>query len=205
MALFEKFKKPRLEAVIAALGNPGREYAKNRHNAGFLCADQLCENAGVALKRAKFSALVTELTLKGHRTLLLLPQTYMNLSGKSVWEAMSFYRLPPEKLIVLVDDIHLPCGMIRVRTHGSAGGHKGLKSISEALHSEAYTRVRIGVGAPQSAEQQSDFVLGDFTKSEQEKVTASFACAEDALRLILDGNTAEAMNRYNHKAPPNES
>lgn len=196
--LFSKFKKSGVEYVVAALGNPGKKYENTRHNAGFLCAVYLLKKLGADLRRARFHALTGEVTLAGKRVLLLLPQTYMNRSGESVREALAFYKLPPEKLVVLSDDIHLPVGGLRIRKSGSAGGHNGLRSIQDHLKSEAYARIRIGVGEPSGAgDEQIDWVIGDFTKADQAVLPAVFEDACQALELVLDGRTDEAMNHYN--------
>ena len=136
----------------------------------------------------------------GHRVLLLLPQTYMNRSGLSVHEALEFYKLPPENLIVLSDDIHLPVGGLRIRKSGSAGGHNGLRDIINQVKSENFARIRIGVGEPAGpGEEQIDWVIGDFSAADKKKLPAVFDSALAALSLILDGRADEAMNRYNKK------
>ncbi len=199
MPLFS-FKKPSVDFVVAALGNPGKKYENSRHNAGFLAAAFWMDALSLTPKRARFHALCAEVETENRRGLILLPQTYMNESGLSVAEAMRFYRLPAEKLIVLSDDIHLPCGMIRVRTGGSDGGHNGLKSIIAHLKSDAFSRVRIGVGEPKSPEEQIDWVLSDFSKADRQLLIAeTFPHVCDALSLLLQNNPTEAMNRYNHK------
>ena len=194
------FGKQKIEYVVAALGNPGKKYENTRHNAGFLCAAYLLDREKSFIRRARFHALTAELTLSSKRVLLLLPQTYMNLSGNSVGEAMRFYHLPPENLIVISDDIHLPVGAMRVRKSGSAGGHNGLRNIIAALGSDAFTRIRIGVGEPPEAgQEQIDWVTGDFSKADQKALVPVFEHACAALDLILAGKTDEAMNQYNRK------
>lgn len=196
--LFSKLKKSGVEHVVAALGNPGKKYENTRHNAGFLCAAYLLKSVGADVRRARFHALTAELTLAGKRVLLLLPQTYMNRSGESVREALAFYKLPPEKLVVLSDDIHLPVGGLRIRKSGSAGGHNGLRSIREHLKSDAYARIRIGVGEPSGAgDEQIDWVLGDFSKADQQTLLSVFDDACKALELILNDDCDGAMNRFN--------
>ncbi len=198
--LFSKFKKSGVEYVVAALGNPGKKYENTRHNAGFLCAAALLKREGADLRRARFHALTGELTLSGKRVLLLLPQTYMNRSGQSVREALAFYKLPPERLIVLSDDIHLPVGGLRIRKSGSAGGHNGLRNIIDCIGSDAFARVRIGVGEPKGpGEEQIDWVIGDFSKEDQKRLTGVFDDALSALDLLVQDKCDEAMNRYNKK------
>lgn len=198
--LFSKRKKSGVDYVIAALGNPGKKYENTRHNAGFLCAAALLSREGADVRRARFHALTTELTLGDRRVLLLLPQTYMNRSGESVREALAFYKLPPERLVVLSDDIHLPVGSLRIRKSGSAGGHNGLRNIADHLKSENFARVRIGVGEPKGpGEEQIDWVIGDFSKADQKALLPVFEAACSALDLIVDERIEEAMNRYNRK------
>lgn len=199
--LFSKYKKGGVDFVIAALGNPGKKYENTRHNAGFLCAAYLLKREGQQIGRARFHALTADFSLAGKRVLLLLPQTYMNHSGQSVREALDYYRLPPEKLIVLSDDIHLPVGGLRIRPSGSAGGHNGLRSVEKHLGSQNYIRVRIGVGEPAApGEEQIDWVVGDFSKADQRALPEVFDAACRALDTIVQGQTAEAMNRYNRKS-----
>ena len=199
--LFSKFKKSGVEYVVAALGHPGKKYENTRHNAGFLCAAYLLKELGEDVRRARFHALTAELTLGGHRVLLLLPQTYMNRSGESVREALSFYKLPPEKLVVISDDIHLPVGGLRIRKGGSAGGHNGLRSINDHIKSENYARIRIGVGEPKGpGDEQIDWVIGDFSKADQAILPAVFDDACRALSLLVDESADEAMSRYNKRS-----
>ncbi len=198
MPLFSKFQKQPFDYVIAALGNPGPKYENTRHNAGYLCAAYLLKELGKDIRRVRFHAMTAEISLGDKRVLLLLPQTYMNNSGQAVAEAMSFYKLPPEKLIVLSDDIHLPVGALRIRKNGSAGGHNGLRSIESHLHSQNYARVRIGVGEPTGAgEEQVNWVIGDFSKADRLVLPKVFERAVAALNLIVADRTDEAMNRYN--------
>lgn len=198
--LFSKLKKSGVEYVIAALGNPGKKYENTRHNAGFLCAAALLKREGADIRRARFHALTATLELSGRRVLLLLPQTYMNRSGQSVREAMEFYKLPPEKLIVLSDDIHLPVGGLRIRARGSAGGHNGLRDIISHIKSEEFVRIRIGVGEPKGpGEEQIDWVIGDFSKADQKALVPVFEDVVSALDLLVEGRVEEAMSRYNKR------
>ena len=200
--LFEKISadrrvQPGVEWIIAGLGNPGREYAKHRHNAGFLAVGTLAERLGVTVDRARFRGLTARASVEGRPVLLLCPQTYMNSSGISVREAADFYKVPPEKILVLVDDIYLPPGRVRVRRKGSDGGHNGLESIIYQLGSDAFPRIRIGVGNKPAAYDLADWVLSDFTDAEVPDVIRAIGTACDGIPLILDGKIDEAMQRCN--------
>ena len=151
--------------IIAGLGNPGEKYANTRHNAGFIAIDYLAEKLGVRVDRVKFHALVGECELGGKRVLLMKPETFMNSSGVAIGEAAAFYKIPPENVIVLHDEISFDAGVIRIRRKGSAGGHNGLKSIIEHLSSEGFPRIKIGVGQKPSPDYDLvDWVLGKFPK-----------------------------------------
>lgn len=189
-------KKP--EWMVVGLGNPGREYERTRHNAGFLCMDEIARRCGVRVDRAKFHALVAQTEIAGHGVLLMLPQTFMNASGEAVREAAAFYKIPPEHIIVLVDDIYLEPARLRVRKNGSAGGHNGLKSIIFQLNSDAFPRVRIGVGAKPHPEMElMDWVLSRFTDSDLQKLAAAFPVAADAVETIIAGNPDAAIQKAN--------
>lgn len=189
-----------IDFIVAALGNPGRKYENTRHNAGFLCAAYLLRKHARDALRVRFHALTAELDIAGRRVLLLLPQTYMNRSGESVGEAMRFYKLDPSQLCVLVDDIHLPVGALRVRGAGSAGGHNGLRSIESHLSSQDYARIRIGVGEPAGAgQEQIDWVIGDFTAADKKRLPSVFEDACHALELIVAGELSRAQNTCNRK------
>ncbi len=202
--LFEKIKSPReasagsIEYIVAGLGNPGREYEYTRHNAGFLAADKIAEDAGVKISRLKFKSLTAEVTLGGHRCLLMKPSTYMNLSGQAVCEAMEFYKLPPEKLIVLFDDVSLEPGKIRIRRKGSDGGHNGIKNIIYLSGSDNIMRVKIGVGKkPDPRYNLADWVLSKFTNDEFAMLEKALCNVSSAVSLMVNGNIDLAMNRYN--------
>ncbi|MDR2420619.1 MAG: aminoacyl-tRNA hydrolase [Oscillospiraceae bacterium] len=184
--------------IAAFLGNPGFRYAGTRHNAGFMVCDALAEKLGIKVDRLKFKALTASADIGGQRTLLMKPQTFMNLSGDAVREAMKFYKIPPERLLAVSDDVSLPRGKLRLRRGGSAGGHNGLRDIIEKCGGEGFPRLKIGVGAPENAEMDlADYVLGAFSGSEREEMERAAALAAEAvIRAISDGTDA-AMRLYN--------
>ena len=148
MAFFSRNKAPSgpAEFIIAALGNPGKKYEMTRHNAGFIFADMLAEKHGVSVNKIQFKAVTGLIDLAGHKCLLMKPQTFMNLSGEAVRQAAQFYKIPPENIIVVFDDISLPCGKLRIRRKGSDGGHNGMKNIIYQLNSDKCPRIKLGVG-----------------------------------------------------------
>lgn len=187
-----------VSAIVACLGNPGREYLMTRHNAGFMCAGILCEKLSERLTRSRFSSLCSDMTYNGIRFLLMKPQTFMNNSGQAVREASAFYKIPPEKIIVVSDDITLDVGKIRIRNKGSDGGQKGLRSIIYQLGSEEFPRVRVGVGKKPSADYDTAaWVLSDIPVSERQLFYDALTKAADAVLMLLEGRNAEAMNLYN--------
>jgi len=188
--------------VIVGLGNPGVEYTKTRHNAGFMVLDRLAaRHAPRAIARSRFQGLTieAEITTQGQteRVLLLKPMTYMNLSGRSVAEAARFYKIDPtQDLLVVVDDVALPCGQIRIRSSGGAGGHNGLADIERSFASDAYARCRVGVDAPGQIP-QADYVLGRFTDEQWPAVDRAMNNAADAAELWVFQGVDAAMNRFN--------
>ncbi len=184
--------------MIVGLGNPGKKYEVTKHNAGFLCIDLLAQNLGVKIDRLKFKALVTDARINGKRCLLMKPQTFMNLSGESVRDAATFFKLPPERIIVIFDDINLEPGRLRIRRKGSDGGHNGIKSIIYQLASDAFPRIKLGVGAKPSPEfDLASWVLMPFTKEQLSELRKAADNACEAIALMVDGKTDEAMSRYN--------
>ena len=184
--------------LIAGLGNPGREYEKTRHNTGFLALDALSKALGVRVNKPKFQGEVGVCEYKGKRLILLKPQTYMNASGLSVEPCAHFYKIPPERIIVIFDDISLPVGRIRVRKSGSAGGHNGLKSIIARLGGENFPRIRIGVGAkPRPDYDLADWVLGKFPPEDAKAMADRYPDLEAAAKLIMDGKLGLAQSKYN--------
>jgi peptidyl-tRNA hydrolase, PTH1 family len=188
--------------LIVGLGNPGSQYEKTRHNAGFLVIDRLADrHARGNPVRARFNAAVAEASIKGEQCLLMKPTTFMNRSGQAVAEAVRFYKLDPSRdLLVVVDDVALPCGTIRVRPGGGAGGHNGLSDIQRLLGSDAYPRLRIGIDAKPAFMDQADYVLGRFSDEQWALVQPAIERAADAGEVFISTGLDAAMNQFN--APP---
>lgn len=192
------FSKPACDWMIVGLGNPGDNYARTRHNAGFRAVDALAAELGVRIDRAKFRGLYVQASWQGRKLVLLKPQTFMNESGLSVMDAARFYKLPPERIVVLFDDISLDVGRLRVRADGSAGGHNGIKSIIGCLNSQSFPRVKIGVGAkPHPDYDLADWVLSNFTKPEETLLAPALERAGQAALALIDGGIEAAANRFN--------
>ena len=188
--------------LIVGLGNPGKEYEKTRHNCGFRAIDMLAQTLGCKIDKAKFQGLYGQVTYQNRKLFLLKPMTYMNLSGKSVLQLSAYYQIPPQRIIVLFDDISLEPGRLRIRSDGSAGGHNGIKSIISELGSQDFPRVKIGVGAKAHAEQDlADWVLSNFSASEEKALASALERAADAALCIMDSGVPEAANRYNGSHP----
>ena len=186
------------EWLIVGLGNPGPKYDGTRHNAGFMALDWLSDKWGGKVTRAKFQGLYDTVTVDGRKVTLLKPQTFMNLSGHSVGALADFFKIPPQRVIVLCDDVTQAPGKLRIRPSGSAGGHNGLKDIIACLGSQEFPRVRIGVGEkPHPDYDLADWVLGRLSAEDRKALEGRFADVEDAVRLIMDGRLNEAQNRHN--------
>jgi len=184
--------------IAVFLGNPGLRYENTRHNAGFISADIIAKETGVKINRAKFSALTATIKLGGQQVLILKPQTYMNLSGNSVKQAMRYYKLPLDKIVVVSDDVSLPAGKLRVRRQGSAGGHNGLKDIIAKCGSEDFKRIRIGVGAPPNEDyDMADWVLSKLTVEERKLISETALKAAAALEMIIMRSIEDAMAEFN--------
>ena len=186
------------EYLIVGLGNPGLEYAQTRHNAGFMTLDLLAEREHTEIKRMKFKSLCGDAVIAGKRCLLMKPTTYMNNSGQAVAEAMQFYKLPIDHIIVVYDDISLEPSRLRIRRKGSDGGHNGIKSIIYLTGEDTFPRIKLGVGKkPRPDYNLADWVLSRFTKEELEQlhIAAEHAC--ESIALMVNGKIDEAMNRYN--------
>lgn len=184
--------------LIVGLGNPGSEYEKTRHNTGFLAMDILAGKLGCKLNHTRFRAQVGTVAYHGKKLVLVKPQTFMNLSGMAVEPAAHFYKIPPERVIVIFDDISLPVGRLRVRADGSAGGHNGIKSIIHELGSEQFPRVKVGVGAkPHPDYDLADWVLSVVSKDEQPQFRAALSAAADAALAIVDGGCQKAAAQFN--------
>ena len=188
--------------LIVGLGNPGPEYAKTRHNVGFRCLDLLAEKLGVRVDKAKFQGLYGQTDYHGNRLYLLKPLTYMNLSGRSVLQLSAFFQVPPQRIIVLFDDISLEPGRLRVRPNGSAGGHNGIKSIIAELGSQEFPRVKLGVGAkPHPDFDLAAWVLSTFSAQEEKALLVSLENGAQAALTIIDQRTAAAANNFNGSHP----
>lgn len=190
--------------LIAGLGNPGKEYESTRHNAGFMVIDRLAEKLGCAVGTRKFLGFTGSAILGGEKVILLKPQTYMNNSGESIRAAADFYKLKPEQVIIIYDDISLDVGSVRVRAQGSAGGHNGMKSIIAHLGTESYPRVRVGIGDKPPRMDLADYVLSHFTKAELERLEGAVDAAADAAGLLIEKGVQAAMNKYNKVKKPKE-
>ncbi len=195
--MFFQKKSGGVQWLLVCLGNPGKEYANTRHNIGFLAADALEKRTGVKFNKLKYRALTGEVTLGGQRVLVVKPQTYMNLSGEAVKLAGGFYKIPPERILVLYDDVSLPLGKLRIRASGSAGGHNGIKNIIAHLGTDAFPRIKVGVGAPQREDGLVDWVIGSFTASERKVVDEAIDKALDAAACVIEKGVSEAQNRFN--------
>ncbi len=184
--------------IVVFLGNPGPKYAGTRHNVGFMTADK-CEKAtGARISRSRFKALTDQIRVGGEGVLLMKPQTYMNLSGDAVAEAAKFYKIPPEHVIVVSDDVSLPVGKLRIRGKGSAGGHNGLKSIIARLGSDAFPRIKMGVGAPPHPDyDMADWVLGSFKNQDAVDIDAAAARAWEAAESIISVGVEKTQSRFN--------
>ncbi len=186
--------------LIVGLGNPGKDYDRTRHNCGFRAIDILANELGCKIDKGKFQGLYGQTVYNGKKLYLLKPQTYMNLSGRSVLQLSAYFNIPPQRIIVLFDDISLSPGRLRVRSDGSAGGHNGIKSIIEQLGSQEFPRVKIGVGAkPHPDQDLADWVLSTFSASEEKLLTDALKNAGDAALCIMDRGVQEAANRFNGK------
>ena len=188
--------------LIVGLGNPGREYEKTRHNCGFRAIDLLAEKLGCKVDKGRFQGLYGQIMYQGQKLLLLKPLTYMNLSGRSVLQLSAYFQIPPQRIIVLFDDISLEPGRLRIRADGSAGGHNGIKSIIAELGSQDFPRVKIGVGGKTHPEQDlADHVLSTFSASEEKALLSSLERSAEAALCIIDRGVPEAANRFNGSTP----
>ena len=184
--------------IICGLGNPGTKYENTRHNCGFMALDTLAENIGADVKKLRFKSLTADVTIADRHCLLMKPTTFMNNSGEAVVDALNFYKLTTEQLLVMYDDISLDVGRMRIRKKGSDGGHNGIKSIIYLTGSDVFPRIKIGVGAKPNPEYDlAAWVLGMFPKEQGELLEKTFSDAAEAAKLIVAGKTDEAMNKYN--------
>ena len=186
--------------LVVFLGNPGLQYEGTRHNAGFLTADALCKKKNITINRLRFRALTAQTELGGQKVLLMKPQTYMNLSGEAVSQAARFYKIPPERVLVVSDEVSLPIGKLRVRPKGSAGGHNGLKNIIAQLGTEDFPRIRLGVGAPPHPDyDMADWVLSPLRGQDAEEMAKAAARAAEAVECYIEKGPDRTMNLFNTK------
>ncbi len=187
--------------LIVGLGNPGKEYENTRHNTGFKCLDLVSNKLGVSVNRKAFNALIGKTTYKGEQVILMKPQTYMNLSGEAAAQAAKFYKIPPERVLVVSDETALPIGKLRVRSKGSAGGHNGLKSLISCLGTEEFPRIRLGVGAPPHPDyDMADWVLAVPRNEDAVAFSEAAGRAAEAVACYVTEGPERAMNRFNTKA-----
>lgn len=188
------------EYMIVGLGNPGKQYELTRHNAGFLFADLLADKNSTKINKIQFKAVTGIITLGNTKCLLIKPQTFMNNSGEAVREAAAFYKIPPERILVVFDDISLPCGKLRIRRKGSDGGHNGIKSIIYHLNSDAFPRIKLGIGEkPHPDYDLADWVLSTFKKDELALLHDAAENACSAAELIVSGNIEKAMSDFTNR------
>lgn len=188
--------------LIVGLGNPGKEYTATKHNCGFRAIDLIAETLNCKIDKGKFQGLYGQTTYNGTKLYLLKPQTFMNLSGRSVLQLSSYFGIPPQRIIVLFDDISLEPGRIRIRADGSAGGHNGIKSIIAEIGSQDFPRVKIGVGAkPHKDADLADWVLSGFSANEEKAMAVSLKNAADSALCIIEKGVSEAANRFNGSHP----
>ena len=203
--IFDLFKKIESERaplkpithILAGLGNPGKEYEKTRHNAGFMALDLYCQKKSIAVTRSKFNSLTAEADIGGKRVLIMKPQLYMNRSGEAIRDAANFYKIPPENIVVISDDVQLDVGKLRVRRKGSDGGQKGLRDIIYQLSSDAFPRIRIGVGKLPTGGNMVNWVLGKIPSELEGDFSSVLDNAADAIPLLMEGKIEEAMCKYN--------
>ena len=193
------FSKPNIDLCVVGLGNPGKKYERTRHNVGFVLVDDIARELGVSVSRLKHQGTCGQGLVDGKKVLFVKPQTFMNRSGLCVHEVASYYRLPPERVLVICDDVSLDVGKMRIRRKGSHGGHNGLRDIALSLDSENYPRIKIGVGKkPHPDYDLADWVLGKPAAEDRKAIDARYPDAEAACRLLMAGKLAEAQNKYNH-------
>ena len=192
--------------IIAGLGNPTLQYRGTRHNVGFDVIDTLADKYNIAVETRKSRALIGKGIIAGQKVLLVKPQTYMNLSGESIGELVSYYKVDEEQeLLVMYDDVSLDVGQLRIRRKGSAGGHNGIKDIIRHLGTDVFPRIKIGVGEKPKGYDLADYVLGHFSREEREMMEEGYQKAAEAVEMILAGELDEAMNVFNRKAKPKEA
>lgn len=198
IGISDKIKSP--EYIICGLGNPGTRYENTRHNAGFLALDRMSEKMGFKIRKLKFKSLTAEAEINGVKCFLMKPTTYMNKSGEALREAMAFYKIPPEKTVIIFDDITQEVGVVRIRKNGSDGGHNGMKNIIYLTGSDFFPRIKIGVGGkPHPDYDLADWVTSPFKKTEAKELETALDKTAGALEYMVKGETEAAMNKYNGK------
>ncbi len=195
--MFSRNKGTAVEWLIAGLGNPGQKYENTRHNMGFRAVELLAEQKSVKLNKVKFKAAYNLMEFAGTRCLVMKPQTYMNLSGEAVKEAAQFYKIPPERVLVIYDDVSLPVGKLRIRPTGSAGGHNGIKNIIAHLGTQDFPRIKIGTGSPGEEGNMISWVIGVPSQKEREALFEAFQRAVQAAECIIEHGCQRAMNDFN--------
>lgn len=195
--MFSRNKGTAVEWLIAGLGNPGQKYENTRHNMGFRAVELLAEQKSVKLNKVKFKAAYNLMEFAGTRCLVMKPQTYMNLSGEAVREAAQFYKIPPERVLVIYDDVSLPVGKLRIRPTGSAGGHNGIKNIIAHLGTQDFPRIKIGTGSPGEEGNMISWVIGVPSQKEREALFEAFQRAVQAAECIIEHGCQRAMNDFN--------
>lgn len=184
--------------LVVGLGNPDKRYRNTRHNTGFIAVDYMAKQLGVEIGKKKFDSLTAETVIAGEKVLLMKPQTYMNLSGVAVEKAASFYKIPPENVIIIFDDISLPVGKLRIRRKGTHGGHNGIRSIIDYLQSENFPRIKAGIGErPNPNYDLADWVLSTFKEDELKGIEEVASHCLDIVKLIIEGKIEQAMSKYN--------
>jgi len=191
--------------LVVGLGNPGKEYTLTKHNVGFLVVDELGKRVGIDIKKNKFQSSYGEGFVEGDKILLLKPQTYMNRSGGAVFSASDFYKIPPENIIVVHDEMDIALGRIMIKPGGGSAGNNGIKTIISSLGSKDFIRVRIGIGKPDAKSDGANHVLSNFSKSESDVVEESIQTASDAVLEIVSNGLEKAMNKYNVKSKNREN
>lgn len=204
--IFDLFKKIEtqktvptpIEYIVVGLGNPGAKYTHTRHNIGFMTLDYIAEKCGFKINNLKFKAMTADVNFGGKRVLFMKPETFMNNSGEAVRAAADFYKIPPQNIVIIFDDISLSPGKLRIRRKGSDGGHNGIKSIIYHIESDTFPRIKMGVGAkPHPDYDLADWVLSEFSKEDAEAIFPRFQDAQDALPMIFGGDIDGAMGKFN--------
>ncbi len=198
MSIFSRKPSGGVKYLVVGLGNPDKKYKNTRHNTGFIAVDFIADELGSEISKKKFDSLVSEVDINGEKVMLMKPQTYMNLSGVAVQKAASFYKIPPENVIVIFDDISLDVGKMRIRRKGSHGGHNGIRNIIDYLNSDNFPRIKIGIGErPNPKYDLADWVLSTFKEDELNSIKDVSKNCLDIVKLIMDGKTELAMSKYN--------